>query len=80
MMQREHQSELVDQQDEHGGADDEIAKVRALSVIVGAHRMSPCDYEAYARFKLWVAKTQTDGTIDTYCAGNVSSRMKSSPR
>ncbi len=49
-----------------------IAQTHPLSVIVGAHRMSPCDYDTYARFKLWVAATLTDGTIDTYRAGNVS--------
>ncbi len=53
-------------------ASDGIAQTHPLSVIVGAHRISPCDYETYARFKLWVAATLTEGTIDTYYAGNVS--------
>lgn len=67
---------------EHGRADvfaaDEtafrttIAQSHPLTVIVGEHRISPCDYETYAQFKLWVAKTLTEGTIDTYRAGDVS--------
>ena len=65
MIQREHQ-------DDRDLASGGIAQIHPLSVIVGAHRISPCDYETYARFKLWVAATLTDGTIDTYRAGDVS--------
>ena len=72
MIQREHQDEPGDHQDERDPASGGIVPVHPLSVIVGAHRISPCDYETYARFKLWVAATLTEGTIDTYCAGNVS--------
>ncbi|PPC86203.1 MAG: hypothetical protein CTY39_05555 [Hyphomicrobium sp.] len=49
-----------------------MAQGQALSIIVGSRRMSPCDHETFARFKLWVAKSVSEASIDIYCAGNVS--------
>jgi len=49
-----------------------VALSQPLHLIVGAHSMSPCDHETFARFKHWVVETLTEGTIDTYCAGGVS--------
>lgn len=63
------QSEHVYEREEAGGG---IEQTQPLRLIVGAHAISPCDHETYARFKLWVARTLTEGKIDTYCAGRVS--------
>jgi len=42
-----------------------------LYLVVGDHRASPCDHETFARFKLWVVKTLTDGKIDCYSSESV---------
>ena len=49
-----------------------IPQTQPLTLIVGEHRISPCDHETYRLFKIWAAKTHADGTIDVYRAGNVS--------
>jgi hypothetical protein len=43
-----------------------------LHLIVGVDRLSPCDHDTYAQFKLWIARTLTSGTTDCYAAGCVS--------
>ena len=50
---------------------DKITSSRPLHLIVGDHKISPCSYDTYAQFKLWVVKTLTKGEIDTYSEGSV---------
>ncbi len=39
---------------------------RPLCLIIGERSESPCDHDTFQRFQLWVAKTLTDGVIETY--------------
>lgn len=71
-MQRDVPEEREQRLTEDAGGTGGIAQVHPLSIIVGSCCISPCDHETYARFKLWAAKSVSEGTIDTYCAGVVS--------
>jgi len=51
---------------------EKLKQSRPLHLIVGDHKISPCSYETYAQFKLWVVKTLTNGDVDTYSEGSVS--------
>ena len=51
--------------------DDHIRNTHPLYLIVGEHKFSPCDHETFTQFKLWVAESQAEGIIDTYCRENV---------
>ena len=53
------------------GNDSRIENDHPLYLVVGDQRVSPCDHETYARFKLWVAETLTDGKIDCYTGESV---------
>ena len=44
---------------------------RPLYLIVGEHRVSPCDRATFGRFKLWVATRLGGGKIDHYSAPGV---------
>jgi len=51
---------------------DKIMSSRPLHLIVGDQKVSPCSYDTYSQFKLWLVKTQTKGEVDTYSEGDVS--------
>jgi hypothetical protein len=44
---------------------------RPLFLVVGDQRRSPCDHETFQRFKLWVAESLAESTIDRYASGGV---------
>lgn len=37
-----------------------------LYLILGDHKVSPCDHDTFSRFKLWVAKKLTGGKVERY--------------
>lgn len=49
-----------------------VMNAQPLHLIVGDHERSPCSHETFRRFKLWIAKTLTRGTIDTYRRDDVT--------
>ena len=49
-----------------------IKNEHALFLIVGNEKISICDHETFNRFKLWVAKKLTQGTVYVYQCDNIS--------
>ncbi len=48
-----------------------VKNAQPLNLIVGHHKVSPCDHETFERFKLWVADSLAQREIETYSRDNV---------
>ena len=48
-----------------------VRNAHPLNLIVGDHKVSPCDHETFDRFKLWVAGSLAQREIETYSRDNV---------
>ena len=53
------------------GEADIVRNAHPLNLIVGDHKVSPCDHETFDRFKLWVANSLAQREIATYSRDNV---------
>ena len=53
----------------------ESERERQLYLIVGDHRVSPCNHEVFHAFKLWVAQVLARSAIDTYRGPGVTIRQ-----